>query len=242
MVSISFFNYKGFKNRWWAFQQMGRVPASLKDIKGLTFGKLLGSGGKTGFSIFPNFGLYALVCVWESESLCQDFLQNHFISLNFKKKSKEYQHIFLNSLSSHGKWDGQEPFENPKTKTNNAIAVITRAKIKLNRLWQFWRFVRPASRDMQNKEGLFFSVGIGELPFIQQATFSIWKNTEKMVEYAYKSPQHKKVIQKTRELNWYSEELFARFEVIATEGNMKAFEQLTPLLESQNKVIIKQEH
>jgi hypothetical protein len=32
-----------------------------------------------------------------------------------------------------------------------------------------------------------------------------------MRAYAYKNPQHLEAIKKTKELNWYSEELFGRF-------------------------------
>jgi hypothetical protein len=216
---MSFFQYDSWGQRWWAFKQMVKVIPLLKKVEGLTFSKLLGSGGKQGFGILPNWGLYGLLCVWESPSAAHDFFSHHPIFLEFKSKSVSYQHIFLNSLSSHGKWDGQEPFANPKQKTEGKIAVITRAKIKLSKLWQFWRFVRSASMDMRGKDGLIFSIGIGELPLIRQATFSIWESTEKMTQYAYKSQQHKQVIQKTREQGWYSEELFARFAVVGTEGN-----------------------
>ncbi|NJN33402.1 MAG: hypothetical protein HC817_03255 [Saprospiraceae bacterium] len=40
-----------------------------------------------------------------------------------------------------------------------------------------------------------------------------------MMDYAYKSPHHAEVVRKTRELGWYSEELFARFRVVDTEGS-----------------------
>lgn len=226
MVSISFFKYDNFGQRFWAFKQMGKVPTLLKEVEGLKFSKLLGSGGMKGFSIFPNWGLYGLLCVWDSAAVAQDFFSHHAIFLDFKSKSISHQNIFLNPLSSHGKWDGQNPFANPKQKTEGKIAVITRGKIRLSKLWKFWHFVRPASRDMEGKEGLIFSVGIGELPLIQQATFSIWENTEKMMQYAYKSPQHTQAIQKTRELGWYSEELFARFAIISTEGNLAALRGL----------------
>lgn len=229
MISMSFFEYNNFWTKWWAFKEMGKTPNLLKKVVGLRFCKLLGSGGDGGFSIFPNWGLYALLCVWETPLAAQNFFNNHPIFLDFKAKSKYYQNIFLESLSSHGKWDGQEPFTNPKKKTEGKIVVITRAKIKLSKIWQFWRFVRPASKDMKGKDGLIFSVGIGEVPLIQQATFSIWENTEKMTQYAYKSKQHQQVIQKTREVGWYSEELFARFAIISTEGNWEKFNSLNEI-------------
>lgn len=231
MVSMSFFQYDSFWQRCWAFKQMGKVPTLLKEVEGLEFSKLLGSGGVKGFSILPNWGLYGLLCVWENTATAHNFFSNHAIFRDFKSKSVAHQNIFLESLSSHGKWDGKNPFANPKKKTEGKIAVITRGKIKLGKLWQFWRFVRPASKDMEGKEGLIFSVGIGELPLIQQATFSVWENTAKMMQYAYKSQQHTQVIQKTRELGWYSEELFARFSIVSTEGNLaglRALEEVPP--------------
>ncbi|GAB4130328.1 MAG: hypothetical protein OHK0045_16860 [Raineya sp.] len=220
IVTLTFFKYKGFKNAWWAFVQMGRLPKLLGQVKGLSFVKMLGSGGKQGFSILPNFGLYGLLCVWDNEAACNVFFQNSLLFTKLKNKASQYQTFFLETLQTHGKWDGKEPFLHQKKKTgaNQKIAVITRASIKWSKLWQFWRVVRPASKDMYQHQGLVFSVGIGELPLIQQATFSIWENIEAMTNYAYKSPQHKKVLQLTKKLNWYSEELFARFALVGTEG------------------------
>ncbi len=76
----------------------------------------------------------------------------------------------------------------------------------------------PVSRSLKGKEGLLFSVGVGELPIIEQATFSIWRSSHAMKAYAYSSPQHAEVVRRTRELGWYKEEMFNRFEPFATEG------------------------
>jgi hypothetical protein len=32
-----------------------------------------------------------------------------------------------------------------------------------------------------------------------------------MMDYAYKNPKHREVVMLTRKLNWYKEEMFARF-------------------------------
>ena len=37
-------------------------------------------------------------------------------------------------------------------------------------------------------------------------------------EFAYRMPRHQRVIQETREGDWYSEEFFARFEPYASSG------------------------
>jgi hypothetical protein len=39
------------------------------------------------------------------------------------------------------------------------------------------------------------------------------------MDYAYQNPHHAEMVRKTRSLGWYSEELFARFEIVAVEGN-----------------------
>jgi hypothetical protein len=67
---------------------------------------------------------------------------------------------------------------------------------------------------------LVFSKGIGEFPLLMQATFSLWKSAESMMDYAYKNPKHTEMVKKTRELGWYSEELFARFEPYKIEGDL----------------------
>jgi hypothetical protein len=69
-----------------------------------------------------------------------------------------------------------------------------------------------------NYPGRQFSIGIGEWPLVQQATFSIWDSYKHMAEYAYKNPMHKKVIRLTREKGWYKEELFARFAPLKVAG------------------------
>jgi len=220
IVTLSFFKYEGFKNAWWAFVQMGRLPKELQKTQGLSFVKMLGSGGKQGFSIFPNFGLYGLLCVWENEQKQQDFFQKSSIFQSLQTTAKANQTIFLQPLQAHGKWDGKEPFSCSPQKIDKTqkVAVITRAKIKWSKVLQFWSVVAPASKNMYQHAGLIFSVGIGELPLIQQATFSVWENLDAMTDYAYKSPQHRKVLQLTKKLQWYSEELFARFAIVRSEG------------------------
>jgi hypothetical protein len=127
----------------------------------------------------------------------------------------------MHTIKSHGKWSKQNPFEASvafdKTKP---LAVITRATIKPLLAYQFWKNVPTVSKSMDNYEELIFSKGIGEFPLLMQATFSLWSNAEAMMNYAYKNPKHAEMVKKTRELNWYSEELFARFQPFYQEGNL----------------------
>ncbi len=212
IVTITFFRFEGFKNRFWAFRQMGLSPFLLKNITGLQFAKMLGSGGGNGFSSSPNWGVYGLLAVWKSEDFAQQFFATHFLFRKYLNQSSEHWTVFLRTVMAHGQWDGKAPFQITESPNDEQlVAVLTRATIRTQHLWRFWQFVPPVSRSVEHREGLLFSVGIGELPIIQQATFSLWKNSHYMKAYAYKSPHHSEVVKKTRELGWYKEELFARF-------------------------------
>jgi hypothetical protein len=230
IVTVSFFRYHGAAECWWGFKQMGLAPQRLAGIAGLEFHKMVGSGNGNGFSIWPNFGVYGLICVWEEENYARDFFAQHDLISDFREHAQEVWTLYLRAFKVHGEWDQQSPFAIATEYDENLpVAVITRATIKPSRLWHFWSYVPKVSKAMwaEHQEGLQFSVGIGELPLIQQATFSLWTNSKLMQAYAYKSPFHSKVIQKTRELGWYKEELFARFHPFDTEGEWGGIKKMT---------------
>lgn len=80
---------------------------------------------------------------------------------------------------------------------------------------------------------MIVSLTIGEAPFFRQATFSIWDNLESMKEFAYNSAEHLDVIRKTRQEDWYSEELFARFALISASGNLNGKDPMLGILTDQ---------
>ena len=65
-------------------------------------------------------------------------------------------------------------------------------------------FMRPdrvvVGYETEKAKGVIFYKGIGELPFIQQATISIWKNNNFINDFAYKEIDHAAIIKKTRTL------------------------------------------
>jgi hypothetical protein len=227
IVTFTLLQYEGIANKWWALGQMGMRKHLFNDVEGLHFYKLLGSGGGNGFSIFPNFGVYALLCVWETEADANIFFEKNE---NFQKilarKSNTYT-LYAQTVHTHGQWDSRSPFITSVPLNNELpLAVLTRATIKLRYLLYFWRFVPRTSHSIEAAEGRVFSVGVGEVPLIQQATFSLWKNPEMMLKYAYKSKFHSEVVKKTRELGWYEEELFARFHPYKETGSWQGLSLL----------------
>lgn len=216
VTTLTLFSFK--TNKFWAFQQMGVAPLRLKNIEGLKFYKFLGTGGGQGFSLRPDFSTYAFLGVWEDLSFYQNCLQKHPIFKTYQEKAMSQRDLILNAVKSHGKWSGQNPFKTKpglEAKGNQKAVVITRATLHWNRLFSFWKAVPAASKAIETAQGVQYYKGIGEWPFIQQATISIWDDFEAVNTFAYKDRAHADIVKKTKQMNWYKEDLFSRFHLIS---------------------------
>lgn len=215
VTTLTVFHFAG-KNRLWAFGQMGLAGRLLKNVPGLRFYKLMGSGRGKVFSLRPDWSRYAFLGVWESEKTANDFLQNSIFITNYRQRTVRLATVKLRTISAHGLWDGQNPFLPPGVPyKGGSLAVLTRANIRLNRLVAFWRNAATVNRQFEGASGYRASIGIGEAPFVRQATFSIWDSLEAIKTFAYQDGQeHRKTVRRVREEGWYGEELFARFAVI----------------------------
>ena len=219
IIRVHFFEFNGWRQRWWAFQQMGLALPHLAKGKGLEFVKLLGSGDGNGFGVLPNWGVYGLLHVWTNEQVMRTYEQDNQRFAAFKRRSSSWRSLTLRCAKAHGTWDGTEPFRETIAYDQTApVAVVTRARIYLRHVWRFWQFVRPVSADVEQRPGLQFSIGVGELPIVQLMTFSIWDNSLAMMNYAYQREDHRNIIRRTRENGWYKEELFARFHIVDQTG------------------------
>lgn len=208
MVTISVITYS--KNKFWAFKQMQLLPPRLAKIKGSSFVKLLGTGSGFGFSLWPDFATYTLLMEWESVEASVDFFEHSSVFKQLQYKSEQIETHYLESLGAHGSWHGQNPFSDKAAYNGGQIAVITRARININKLPQFWKFVPAASKSIEQAKGLIYTKGVGEWPFIELATVSVWENEQAMIAYAY-TGIHKEVITHAKQGGWFKEELFGRF-------------------------------
>ena len=215
VVYLHFFSYS--KHRFWAFTQMQRAHAGLQQCKGLQFYKMLGTGAGAGFSLRPDFSTYALLTVWDTEQCKVKAFDKAAVLQAFFDRSAEQRIYSLSPIHTHGNWSGQSPFEVQKPLGDKPIGVITRATLNPTRLLEFWRHVPQASRAIKQAKGVGFFKGIGEWPFVQQATFSVWESAEAIRTFAYVSQAHASIVKKTRQRKWYKEDMFNRFEVLSEE-------------------------
>jgi len=189
----------------------------------LKFYKLMGSGRNGTFDIMPDFNQWAIMVFFEADKYQEKdinhlskLLLGKFILGWWKFFKADTRYFLLEPYAGHGTWDGQS-FVDPKNKIadpEGKIAVLTRATIRLSRLQHFWKAVPKTAEQLEANKGFVYSVGIGEIPFIKQATFSVWESIEDMKAFAYKKMAHQDVIRRTRKESWYSEEMFLRFKII----------------------------
>lgn len=220
VTTLTFFRFKTLAGKFWAFQMMQFAHRSLQKAEKQTFYKLLGSGKGFGFNPLPDWSVYSLLQVWENEDAAEEFFNDAEIFRKYQTQASETWTIFLKNISAKGKWSGHNPFvPSPELdEKNEFLAVITRATIRVRNLYHFWKYVPHSQKPLHSADGLIFTKGIGEVPVVQMATFSLWKNTEAMKNFAYKTVGHREAITKTRELNWYREELFSRFQPFKSVG------------------------
>jgi len=197
---------------WRMFQRFGALRMALARQTALPFVRALGCGRGIGFSLLPDMERYSIIAVGTEEQL-DAFEQSKAVrALGDEARSLEIYDLL--PVKGHGAWDGQHPFIIGESPAPNApVAVITRARIPLTAVLSFIRHSHEVTSSLATAGGRIFSIGIGELPFVRQATFSVWSGTEAMTTFAYSNHRHKKAVTATRKHKLFSEELFWRFAV-----------------------------
>jgi spheroidene monooxygenase len=223
VATMSFFRFEGFMNRRWAMNQMYESRAKLRKIEGVQFFKLLGTGSKDGYSLWPDFGVYAIFVVWETLGIAQNFKESA-VFREYRKHCKEHITFYLSPVSSRGSWSGFSNWRlNQPDPAILQICALTRAAIKFSYMPKFWSMVSAISDEHKAAQGKLFSKGVGEYPFFEQATFTIWRDKQSMDNFA-RHNTHLQAIKITRERKGFSEEMFTRFQPVMTEGEWSGFD------------------
>ncbi len=188
----------------------------------------MGSGKNGSFSMIPDIRQWSILVVMQEESvrnLIDINTPNKLINNSLGKFISTWNSLFktqihaflLEPMEGHGAWNGRQPFGNLDRKAaswEGPVAVLTRATIRYSVLKAFWQNVDAVARQMATADGFITSYGVGEMPLLKQATFSIWKSKQAMINFAYSLPMHKEVIRKTRLEKWYSEDMYVRFRIL----------------------------
>jgi len=207
-------------SRLWGWSRIVRGPRALKRVPGLLFSKVLGSGYEGGFDLRPSSSRQGVFALFESEQTAQDFTMHASLVHAYQDRSDEFFCATLKAYSCRGSWDGVSLPANAEPPTQGPMAALTRASIKLSKAHAFWRHAPPSQTALEGVAGCQLAVGLGEAPFLRQATFSIWDSVADMNAYA-RSGSHQEAIQAAQQHGYFSESMFARFVPLRVQGQWR---------------------
>lgn len=211
--SVRLYIFSGVRNsRWKLLQRFGALRLALPKMESIGFARAMGCGQGIGFSLLPDLSRYTILVTGLDHSLDTFETGPEMRALGNESLSLE---IFdLLPLRGHGAWDGSQPFTAGEAPAPDApLAVITRARIPVRAIPAFLRHSHHVTSELASASGRIFSIGMGELPIVRQATFSVWTNVEAMSGFAYGSANHRRAVNQTRAKSLFGEELFWRFAV-----------------------------
>jgi hypothetical protein len=201
-----------------ALWRIARDRRGLRRTPGVRFAKLLGTGAGRRFgATLADPTRWVAVIAWEDQAAAGRF-DTSPVARAWRAMTDGYCRIDLRPVAARGSWAGRQPFGGGPPATGVVLA-LTRARLRPTRAVRFWRAIAPVAAATATAPGLLATFGIGEAPIGWQGTVSLWRSTRDLVEFAYRHPHHRDVIDRTPALRWYAEELFARFAVLAVAGD-----------------------
>jgi spheroidene monooxygenase len=200
---------------------MAAARLSFMKMDDVGFWKLCGSGSGHGFTPIPNTAVWAILATWPDEETARKHVEAAPVYGRWRNRADESWTLYLAPSSSRGSWSGQTPFEGNGEPIDGPLAAITRATIKTRNLLRFWKRVPDIQNMIGSDPNVAFKIGIGEMPWLHQVTFSVWPDASSMAAFARADGPHAKAIRAVRDGNWFKEELYARFQILGTSGHWK---------------------
>ncbi len=215
------------QHRAWAWLRMARGPSVLRDVPGLRFAKVMGSGEDGGFGLRPSGTHQGLICMFGRPEQAQAFLDSPLVAA-YRARARQWWSALMAVTDSRGSWDGcgwglTDPSwalaaaGQPATLPTGRVAAITRASIRPSRVTSFWRRAPATQTQLRDADGCELAIGLGEAPLLRQCTFSLWRDAAAMEAYA-RSGAHGRAAASAYRHDFFSESLFVRMSVLATAG------------------------
>ena len=204
-------------SRLWGYSRFVLGRLGLRQVRGLRFAKILGSGYESGFGLRPSTSRQGLFAVFEDEAAADRFLAQDPTMAAYRSHARECFTVKLRAYSCRGSWSGVTMPIGAAVPSHGPIAALTRASIKPGHARQFWRQAPLTQRSLDTASGCLFSAGVGEAPLLRQATFTLWESTAHMDAYA-RSGAHLEAIKASQRNGYFSESMFVRFVPSAVQG------------------------
>lgn len=200
----------------WSRLVLGRWP--LRQVRGLAFSKVLGSGAGGGFGAKPSATHGGLFLVFEDEPAARAFVQGSPLLRAYERHARECLVALLRATSCKGSWSGCAIAPTAEPPVRGPVAALTRASIRPRHARAFWRLSPGTEAALAAAPGCELAAGLGEAPYLRQATFSLWRDQRAMDTYA-RSGAHAEAIRTVYAGGFFSETMFVRFVPLWVRGS-----------------------
>lgn len=204
----------------WGWARIVKGPQSFLALDGVRFAKVLGSGSDGGFGLKPSSTRQGLFLVFHTALAARDFLERSALMHSYRERSRELCVVTMRTWSCRGSWDGTALDLTIDKPEGGPIAALTRASIQVSKASAFWKHAPPSQAALEGVPGIQLAVGLGEAPFLRQATFTVWDSVQAMDAYA-RGGAHLEAIKSAAQQQYFSESMFARFMPLSIEGRWK---------------------
>ncbi len=223
------------QHQGWGWLRLVAGATPYKDVPGLTMVKVMGSGHGGGFSLRPSATHQGLICTFSHLDLALKFLDSPAVQA-YRSRARECWTGVLSVQSARGHWDkqawqassaqalgvstaqAQQGLGTDGLPHTGPFAVLTRASIVPTKAMAFWRYAPAAQADLGQAPGCLLAMGLGEAPLVRQCTFSLWQDTDAMLQYAHQGA-HQVASAAAYKHQFFSESLFVRMQVLQMAGD-----------------------
>jgi hypothetical protein len=206
-------------HRLWGYARFVFQRFAVARVPGLVFSKVMGSGYRGGFGLRPSSSRQALFCLFFDDRSADEFLASGVVA-SYAKRSREFCTAKLRAFSCRGSWAGASIAVTADAPESGPIATLTRASIRPSQAWRFWRLQPASERSLAGASGCLLATGVGEAPFLRQATFSVWSSVAAMNAYA-RGGVHLAAIRAAQDGAFFSESMFVRFVPSVLRGSWR---------------------
>jgi hypothetical protein len=201
----------------WGWSRLVRGPGALKGTPGLRGAHVLGSGRGGGFGLVPSAHCQGLIAFFDTEAGAALFAADSSPVRAYEAHAQELMSLVLRTTACRGSWAGQGLVGTGPPPPGAPVAALTRAAIRPSRAMAFWQHAAPTQAGVQTAAGCRLAAGLGEAPLLRQCTFSVWDNEAALARYAQQGA-HREAAANAWRQDWFSESMFARFEVLHAQG------------------------
>jgi hypothetical protein len=201
-----------------ALWRMARDRGRLRRTPGVRFGKLLGTAHGFG-PTKADPTRWAALAVWAGPD-AGPRAERCEVARSWHALATGYCRLDLRTLASRGEWAHRQPFRPISRESGGPVLALTRARLRPGRAVAFWQAIGPVGPAVRRAPGLLAAFGIGEAPLGWQGTISVWRRVEDLLAFAHRDPRHVAAMARTPRERWFAEELFARFAVLDTVGDL----------------------